>query len=441
MKPSKPGPAPREGLVSRKLLLGLLLALSLMACGGDTPSGQVPSVVRIGLLYPLTGDHEAAGKDVMEGITLALEMIEGDALDPDLPLAGTKGLDGLGGAHIQILLRDVGNDPRSVRALVRELVEKEGVAALMGCYASSLTATASEQAEILRVPFLNDTSTAPHLTRRGLRWFFRTTPDDEIFSRNFFAFLRDVGNRREVEVPHRLVLLFENGPWGTGVARAERHLALDQHYILASEVPYDPRQEDFREELLLIRNAMPAILLQASYERDALLLLKGCRDMGIRPHAILGMDAGFIGPTFIRELGPFAEGILSREVWAEDVARKKPLAARISRRFRERFGREMTGNSARAFTGILTLLEAIDKAGSVAPDRIREALLQIHVTPDRTIMPWDGIAFDPDTGQNVLGKGLIVQVQEGRYVTVWPWDQAEPPLCWPFPGLGVEGGH
>jgi branched-chain amino acid transport system substrate-binding protein len=47
-------------------------------------------------------------------------------------------------------------------------------------------------------------------------------------------------------------------------------------------------------------------------------------------------------------------------------------------------------------------------------------------------MPWDGIQFDA-TGQNSKGAGIIVQVQDGKYATVWPFDLASKDVIWPMP--------
>jgi branched-chain amino acid transport system substrate-binding protein len=48
-------------------------------------------------------------------------------------------------------------------------------------------------------------------------------------------------------------------------------------------------------------------------------------------------------------------------------------------------------------------------------------------------MPWKGIKFDPTTHQNILGAGIIVQIQDGEYKTVWPFDLASAELIWPMP--------
>ena len=93
----------------------------------------------------------------------------------------------------------------------------------------------------------------------------------------------------------------------------------------------------------------------------------------------------------------------------------------------------MNGSSARAFTGLMVLADAINRAQTLEPEYIRKAILETKLSGEQLIMPWDGVSFDPGTGQNVLGKGIIVQVQDGEYLTVWPWELAAGEVIWPMP--------
>jgi branched-chain amino acid transport system substrate-binding protein len=90
------------------------------------------------------------------------------------------------------------------------------------------------------------------------------------------------------------------------------------------------------------------------------------------------------------------------------------------------------GNSARAFTGVFALADAINRAGSVKPEAIQKALQSTSIPAADLIMPWGGIQFD-STGQNTKGAGIIVQVQDGKYATVWPFDLASKEVIWPMP--------
>jgi branched-chain amino acid transport system substrate-binding protein len=405
----------------------------MVACGEDKSPGQQQKTIKIGAIYPFSGADTATGEDLKAGVELALEIING-VHDIAMPLGREEGLPNRGIERFQIIYRDSKNTPEIATASVEELVHQEGVKGIIGCYSSTVTAAASERAEMLRVPFLNPESTSPTLTQRGFKWFFRTTPHDEMFSRNFFTFLSEFSKRSGIEFPKRLVLVFENQLWGTSVARAERKLAQNLDYEVVEEIPYNARELDLDKEFKRIKSALPAIIMQASYEADAVAFMKGYKSYKIDPLAILAMNAGFISPHFMTIMGNDANFVMSREVWALDIAARKPLVSSVNEIFRKKYGRNMTGNSARAFTGLIVLADAINRASSSDLTSIRTALLNTDLKQDDLIMPWDGVKFDPNTGQNILGKGIIVQVQDGQYWTVWPWDLASKPVIWPIPG-------
>ena len=60
----------------------------------------------------------------------------------------------------------------------------------------------------------------------------------------------------------------------------------------------------------------------------------------------------------------------------------------------------MTENSARSFTAILALAQAINNAGSTEPEAIRVALTALDVPADQLIMPWEGIKFDEQRAEH-----------------------------------------
>ncbi len=174
------------------------------------------------------------------------------------------------------------------------------------------------------------------------------------------------------------------------------------------------------------------IILQASCERDAVLLMRAYESQRIQPTAILGMAAGFNSPGFIKTLGSQAEHVLSQEVWAKDVSTKKSLASLVNDLFKQHYGRDLTANSASSFTGTLVLADALNRASALTPKAIREALLQTDIPAEHLILPWQGIKFEPQTGQNLFGGAFIVQIQQGEYRTVWPKDIAPSQVIWPI---------
>jgi len=72
-------------------------------------------------------------------------------------------------------------------------------------------------------------------------------------------------------------------------------------------------------------------------------------------------------------------------------------------------GRDMADVSARAFTGFLTLVDAINRAGSTEPAAIQKALKETNLPADQLLMPWAGVKFD-DKGQNIGVRAILQQL-------------------------------
>ena len=418
----------RSARTMRLLVVLFLLLPFVSACRSEPPP---PAEVTIGVIYPFSGSLEATGADIRHGIELAVEIINGE-FKLEMPLARTAGLPNLRGAKVKVIYADHAGDPDQGVEAARRLIEEEKVVALVGCYNSSVTAPVSQVAEAASVPFLNPDSTSPTLTQRGFRWFFRTTADDAIFVRNFFDFLADLQQERGIALGS-VAIVYENTLFGTGVGQLERRYAQEAGLKVVADVPYSANATSVEAEVQRIIASGASLVMQSSYAQDAILYMQTYKAMGYRPQALLAMDAGFISPVFIETLGDDANYILSREVWAPDLGETRPLIRQVNTLFRGRYGTNMTGNSARAFTGLIVLADAINRAGSTEPEAIRQALLETDIPAEQLIMPWKGVRFDSETGQNTLAQGIIVQIQDRAYYTVWPWDLATRELIWPMP--------
>lgn len=397
--------------------------------------GSAGETVRIGAVYPLSGSLASSGEEMKRGILLAVEVINGQ-FDLDIPLARSEGIGSLNGSRVEVVFGDSKGLPAVGRSEAERLIEKESVAALLGAYQSSVTAAASEVAEAEGRPFLTAASTAPSLTERGFSWFFRTTPDEEIFVQNFYQFLSDVQGSRKSEENETLSLaiVHEDSIWGEEFGDLARRYAEDRGLEIAADVSYSTEDLDLTDEVQEIVEADPDVVMQASYIEDAILYVQTYRAMNFTPKAILADDAGFSDPKFLKVLGEDGELVLTRATWSLDLAEKKPLAEKVGRLFEERYGEEMDEESARAFTATIVLADAIDRAGSLDPQAVRTALLETSLSEDEIIMPWDGVEFDPDTHQNTRGRAIICQIIGQDYRTVWPFDLASTDLIWPLPG-------
>ena len=69
---------------------------------------------------------------------------------------------------------------------------------------------------------------------------------------------------------------------------------------------------------------------------------------------------------------------------------------------------------------VFVIADALDRAGSVDPDAIRQALVETDIVNEGQLMvPWKGVKFD-EKGQNIYASGIITQAFDKKYKTVWP---------------------
>jgi branched-chain amino acid transport system substrate-binding protein len=388
--------------------------------------------IRIGVIYPLTGPAASVGGELRSALELAADVINNGAKGiPDLPFSAGKGLPNLKGAKIKLVFADHQANPQTGATEAERLITQEKVVAIVGAYNSAVTATASQVAERAGVPFLNPESSSATLTQRNFKWFFRTTPHDDLFVHNAFDFLRELEAKKGIK-PGNIATLNENGLWGTETGKLQAKLAPDFKYSLVKQVSYAAKTTQLTSEVQALKAANPNLVLQSSYTADAILSMKTYKELGFSPDMILANNAGFTDTEFIKTLGKDAEYVITREVWALDLAKNNPLIKQVNELFNSRYRINFTGNSSRTFTGLMVLADAINRAGSTEPEAIRKSLAATDIPGRNLIMPWKGVKFDA-SGQNTLGQGILVQIVNGKYNTVWPFNMASQDVVWPMP--------
>jgi branched-chain amino acid transport system substrate-binding protein len=396
-----------------------------------TAGAQAQQEIRIGVIYPLTGSLASSGAEMRDALEFAADIVNNGLKGvPELPFSAGGGLSGLKGAKIKLVFADHQGNPQVGASEAERLITQEHVVALMGAYNSNVTQTASQVAERDKIPFLNAESSSPTLTQRHFKYFFRTTPDDALFVRNAFDFMKDIEQTRHIKIGS-VATLAENTLFGDQAAKLQQQYAAAQGFNMVKQVSYPAKTTQLTSEVQTLKAANPTVLLQSSYS-EAILSMKTYKELGYLPDMLIANDAGFADTEFIKTLGKDAEYVISREVWALDIGDKKPIIKKVDDLFKARYKIDFTGNSARSFTGLLVLADAINRAGSTDPEAIRKALIATNIPSSALIMPWKGVKFD-ETGQNTQGAGILVQVRDGKYSTVWPFDLASKDVVWPMP--------
>jgi len=434
-----------------KSLIVFGVVVSFLLVTGFVPAAKAaPKEIKIGVIYPLTGPAAAAGRELRAGAELAAKICNNVMPGVDMPMAKKAGIKSLGGAKIKLIFKDHQGNPQLGADLAKKLIKDDKVVGILGCYYSSVSKTVSAVCERYGVPMINGSSTSPALTKRGFKWFWRTTPHDKQFTEDIFKFLTGLtqGKVKGVKaVPKKdlmpVVSACEKTEWGSHVSGLIKTFAGKYQFKLDKSILYAAKSPDLSSEVQSLTATKPGTMLFASYISDAILMVKTLKSMKAKPKVIWGQDAGFEKPEFRKTLKDDIVGILTRTVFAPSIANVKKVAGQVNKLYKKKTGNDLGGASARAFTGLQAWVNVLEKASSIKPAAIQKAANTITIPGESLVVPWKGIKFSTtgdEIGQNVLGSGMIGQYQKDKsgavvMEVVYPFNLATAKMIYPFKGF------
>ncbi len=405
----------------------LWTALGIAAAVFTVPA-RAADPVKVGILWPLTGNAAAAGQAAKAAVEVALDIINNPHPElADIPLAATVGLPNLGGAKLEVTFVDHEGNPATAQQLATRLITQDKVIALMGAYQSSCSFTATAVAERYGIPFMVGESSAGNITGRGFKFTFRATPIAIDFGRTYMRFIADM--KKAGKKIDTIAIVNENTDYGTSVGDAIEAEAKKASVSLAIRIPYSASSTDVSAQVLQLKEKNPDLIIFISYTADAVLYMKTMKSLDYHPPMALGDDSGFSDPSFIPAVSEIAQGVMNRSAWA--IGKPGSISYKINDMYKAKTGRDMDDTTGRNMQAFFALADAINRAGSTDPEKIRDALTKTDLKPNQLMMGYQGVKFD-DTGQNMLASTYLIQLQGSHYELVWPQEAATTALRWPM---------
>jgi branched-chain amino acid transport system substrate-binding protein len=404
-------------------------AAAVLTVAAAAPAAAAEAV-KIGVVYPLTGNAASAGQSAKDAVDLGAEIV--NTAHPELknlPLGPTAGLPNLGGAKIELDEADHQGNPQVGQQQTLRLITQDYVVAMLGSYHSSVSLVATAVAERQGIPYLVADSVAQNITGRGFKWTFRTTPIASDFAKAYAAFLTDLKKSgRKID---NIAVVNENTDYGTSVAASILEAAKTANINVAAQIPYNANSSDVTAQVIQLKTLNPEVVIFVSYTADTILYFRTMKNLDYLPPVIIGDDAGFSDPTFIPNVGDLAQGAVNRSAF--DIGKPGSNSYIVNQMFKAKYGRDLDDTSARWMQGFFVLADAINRAGSTEPEKIQAALRATDLKPDQLMIGYNGVKFD-DTGQNTLASTFLIQLQGKQYVSVWPADRATGKLELPMKG-------
>ncbi|MFZ0610812.1 MAG: ABC transporter substrate-binding protein [Desulfobacterales bacterium] len=400
----------RKYYVLRNAGLWLTVAGAVLLLGAGASLQAAEKVVRVGNIIPLSGPSASVGQQGKNARDMAVEEIN-----------AAGGIKSLGGAKLEMLYADSESKPEKGVAEAERMINTEKVHLLTGCWNSAVTYPTSAVAERYGIPFVVPVSVADKITEQGFKTIFRIAAKDSWWTRDQFAFLKDIQQEFKTEIK-TLAFVYENGDWGKGFAGQWRALAEKNGYKIVLDEPYPSTATDMSPVVQKIRRARPDVLMLVSNAADAILLTNTLADYKVKLKAIIASGGGHADPSFLKATGDNARYLFDIVEWETDV--NKPGVTEINAKFKSRYGYNLAGESVDAYLAMYVIKDALERAGSLDPEKIRAALAQTNLrSGPAMIASYDAIEFD-DSGQNKHAALSIVQVNDLgnglERITVWP---------------------
>ncbi len=393
------------------ILAGLFFSSSLLA-----------EEIKVGAVFPLSGPMAALGDESYRGLELAKDVQNG------------KG--GIQGKKIQIIKSDAPSAAAAVGEADR-LISMQGVKVLTGSFSSSISLSASEVAERNRVIYFELGAISDDITKRGFKYLFRIVPPGSEISYLSVSIIKDLIAPKLGIKPDaaKLAIVHEDTLYGTTVGNYAEKKAKELNIKIVYKEGYSGKTLDLSSMIQRMKAAAPDVVIASSYMNDAILLVRQSIELGFKPKAFIGTGAAYSMTELYNALGKNLDNIISTDIPLYNINPKfSPGMKEFVVLYKEKYKEPpRSGLSLMNYMGALMVWKILEKAGSVDPEAVRKAALEIDIPPQTTPTGW-GVKFDPGTGQNVKGFFTANQWEKGELWTVWPKEAAiqdvKLPLNW-----------
>ncbi len=371
----------------RRFALGTGVLAASFALGLSN-GRAAPEPIRIGEFASLTGKEATFGQTVHKGTVLAIE--EANAAGGAL------------GRPLELLTEDDQSKPGESATVVKKLIAREKVVAILGELTSGRTLEAAPIAQAAKIPLVSPGATAVEVTAKG-NYIFRVCFIDEFQGTVMAQFALDTLKVRRVAI-----LSSVSSPQSVGLAKFFRERVTQGGGTIALEQKYGDGDKDFRAQLTAIKAADVDAIFVPGYYTEAALISKQARELSLTM-PLLGID-GWESSQLIALAGAAVEGAyLSTHYSAENRA---PGVLAFNERFRARWGEDSNALSALAYDAAMVLIDALKRAGTTDGPKLRAALAVTKNFAGAT----GRITFDAQ--RNPTKSAVVLTVKNGRFVFV-----------------------
>ncbi len=359
------------------------LSSVLFACK-KAPNQITRTDIPIGEFASLTGTTASFGVSSHNGTVMAIDEINA---------AG-----GLFGKPLRLITEDDQSKAGEAATVVKKLISRDGIVALLGEVASSRSLEAAPICQQASIPMVSPASTNPKVTEQG-DFVFRVCFIDPFQGTVLSKFSLNKGWKKIA------ILTDVKQDYSVGLSEFFKAHFVANGGMIVNEQSYSSGDKDFKAQLTAIKASAPDAIVASGYYTEAGLIALQARELQLNI-PLLGGD-GWDSPSLVEVGGKAVEGcFFSNHFSTEDPA---PLIQDFLKRYRDKFNEEPGAMSALGYDSAMILVDAMKRAGTTDGRAVRDALA---ATKDFTAITGK-ITLNPQ--RNADKSAVVLEVKEGKF--------------------------
>jgi len=397
------------------LIAGLSVLLSLAPAAGRAQS----DTITLGAAVSLTGIYSTNGKNTRDGYDLAVNRVN--------EMGGVK----VGDKTYKLAIKYYDDESTSARGaqLVERLISQDHVQFVLGPYGSGLTKAIAPVTEKYRIPMVEGNGADRDLFTHGYRNLFAVLNTSDYYLRDAIKLAAEQAKLQGKDPKTmKVAIAVENDNFSKDVRDGvvEDAKKLGMQIVIDDKLP--PELNDMTATLAKVKALKPDILVVSGHEKGAALAVRQVADQRVYVPmlALTHCDSAQIAEKFPGA----AEDAVCASQWDRHLSYSDKWfgsADNYAKMFQKQFNYEPPYQAAESTAAVLTFVDAFQRAGSLDPQKVRDALAKTDLSTF-----YGPVKFD-STGKNIAKSMVLYQVQNGDYKMVAPAKWAEAKIIYPQP--------
>lgn len=339
------------------IVMTVLFVGTLAGCGGAGTSTGGSDGIKIGVVYELTGGTATFGNAAANGAKLAAKEIN------------AKG--GVLGKQIQLVVADNKSEPSESSNAMTKVITQDKVVAVTGFTTSSNAIAAASVAEANKIPFVTAAATNPKVTVDE-----KTGKVNENTFRVCFIdpFQGTVGANfvlNDLKLKSAAIMVDNSSDYSKGLASFFKDNFTKNGGAIVGEEAYLQKDQDFKTLLVKIKSLNPQVIYVPGYYEEVAKIVKQARELGITV-PFVGGD-GWDSPKLVEIGTPAAlnNTFFTNHYSVEDTS---PASKAFVEAYKQEYGQIPDAMAVLGYDAMYVMVDAIKRANSAEPAKIREAL-------------------------------------------------------------------